>query len=215
VNYLLDKQLVERFAEYMKKYTELYVYLTNIVKKFIPKSVNKPLIVDLGVGPGLLSIEILRLIPNVKIIGVDPSIEMINYANDNIQNANFVAKKGREDNIPLDSLKADVVVSRFPLTYWDSLEAGFREINRVLKSGGIVVLEVLNKDFPRWKLYLIKIQMRLKSAGNKVIDYHISAYKTAYYFSDVKRNLEMANFKIVYTEYNKKDWKFIIVAEKN
>ncbi len=212
---LLDNQLVERFAKYMKKFPELYIYLTNIVKKYLPKSFNKPMIVDLGVGPGLLSTEIFRLIPDVKILGVDPSIEMLKYARENIKNTNFEAKKGRADSIPLESEKADVVVSRFTLTYWDSPEAGFKEIYRILKSGGICVLEVLNKDFPKWKLFLIKIQMYLKSAGNNVINYHINAYKTAYSIDDVKRFLKVTNFNIIYIEYNKKDWKFIIIAEKN
>ena len=193
---LLDNQLVERFAKYMKKFPELYIYLTNIVKKYVPKSVNEPLIVDLGVGPGLLSTEIFKLMPNVKILGVDPSPEMLKYAGESIKNTNFEAKKGRADSIPLESEKADVVVSRFTLAYWDSPEEGFKEIYRILKPNGIVVLEVLNKDFPKWKLFLIKVQMHLKSAEDNVIDYHIKAYKTAYSVNDVKRFLKMKNYKI-------------------
>jgi ubiquinone/menaquinone biosynthesis C-methylase UbiE len=198
----------------MKKYPELYIYLSNIVKQFATKSVNKPLIVDLGVGTGLLPMEMIRAIPNAKILGVDPSEEMLKKANENIKNNNFEAKIGKAESIPLDSEKADIVVSRFSLAYWNPPEAGFKEIYRILKSGGIIVLEVLNKDIPKQKLYSIKIQMHLKSASNDVIKYHIDAYKTAYSFDEVKGFLLNLNFKVIYSEYTKKDWKFIIVAQK-
>jgi ubiquinone/menaquinone biosynthesis C-methylase UbiE len=211
---MLDKNLIERFENYMEKFPELYFYLSKIVKRFLPESVVKPLIVDLGVGPGLLSFEMSKQIPDALILGVDPSKEMLNFAREKIKTENFKAVIGSSEKIPLESKKADIVVSRFTLTYWDSLEKGFKEIRRILKPGGTLVLEVLNKDFPRWKLFAIKIQMSLRSAANDVIKYHIDAYKTAHDFQEVNKFLNKIGFEIIYSEYKKKDWKFIIVARK-
>jgi demethylmenaquinone methyltransferase/2-methoxy-6-polyprenyl-1,4-benzoquinol methylase len=211
---MLDEQLVERFENYMERFPELYFSLSKIVKKFIPESVVKSVIVDLGVGPGLLSFEMAKQIPDAMILGVDPSKEMLKFANKKIKSENFKAVVGSSEKIPMESGKADVVVSRFTLSYWDSLEKGFKEIYRVLRPGGALVLEVLNKDFPKWKLFAIKVQMHLRSATVEVIKYHIDAYKTAHSFHEVSDFLTNIGFEIVYSEYRKNDWKFIIVAKK-
>ena len=211
---MLDSQLIENFVKYMRRNLEQYLYLSKIVKRFLPESVDKPFIVDLGVGPGLLSIELIKQIPNGVILGVDPSEQMLNFAKINIKSKNLKLEIGDAENIPLQSKKADIVVSRFTLTYWNSPIEGFKEIYRVLKSRGFLVLEVLNKEYPKWKLFAIKYQMKIKSATNDLIKYHSDAYKTAYSFHDVNEFLEKVGFEIIYSEYKKKDWKFIIVAKK-
>jgi ubiquinone/menaquinone biosynthesis C-methylase UbiE len=211
---MLDDQLIARFENYMQRFPELYFSLTEIVKKFIPESVVKPVIVDLGAGPGLLSFEMTKQIPDAMILGVDPSKEMLNFANKKIKSENFKAVVGSSEKIPMESGKADIVVSRFTLAYWDSLEKGLKEIHRVLRSDGALVLEALNKGFPKWKLLTIKVQMHLRSATKDVIRYHVDAYKTAHGFNKVSDFLTNTGFEIVYSEYKKKDWKFIIVAKK-
>ena len=211
---MLDDQLIARFENYMQRFPELYFSLTEIVKKFIPDSVVKPVIVDLGAGPGLLSFEMTKQIPDAMILGVDPSKEMLNFANKKIKSENFKAVVGSSEKIPMESGKADIVVSRFTLAYWDSLEKGLKEIHRALRSDGALVLEALNKDFPKWKLLTIKVQMHLKSATKDVIRYHVDAYKTAHGFDEVSDFLTNTGFEIVYSDYKKKDWKFIIVAKK-
>ena len=82
------------------------------------------------------------------------------------------------------------------------------------KPGGKIILEVINRDFPKWKLYLIIIHMYINKAGNEVIRYHADSYKTGSTFNQVENFLTKANFKITYKEGDKKDWKFIIVGEK-
>ena len=211
---MLDEQLIERFENYMERFPDLYFYLTGIVKRFLPESVIKPLIVDLGVGPGLLSFEMSKQMPEAMILGVDPSKEMLNFAKQKIKNENFKAVIGSSEKIPLESKKADIVVSRFTLTYWDSLDSGIKEIYRVLKPEGILVLEALNKDFPKWKLFTIKVKMYIKSATNDVIKYHVDAYKTAHDFKEISEFLKNTGFETIYSEYKKKEWKFIIVAKK-
>ena len=211
---LIDDNLVDKFSDYMKRFPELYSNLTDLIFKNIQSSIKKPLIVDLGVGPGLLSIEILNRFSDVRVIGIDPSVEMINHAKKTIKNDNFQAKLGKAEDIPLDSGKVDVVVSRFTLTYWDNPSEGFLEINRVLKPSGIFIFEVLNKDFPKWRLFLLKLKMHIKSADSNVIKYHIDAYKTAYSFDYVEQLFRDSNFEIFYKEYDKKAWKFLIIAKK-
>jgi ubiquinone/menaquinone biosynthesis C-methylase UbiE len=85
---------------------------------------------------------------------------------------------------------------------------------RVLKPGGKVVLEALNRDFPTWKLLLIKIRMLFNRAGRDVTKYHVDAYKLAHTIEHVEQLFTDSGFTISEKEGKKSEWKFIIVAEK-
>jgi len=211
---VLDNEVIISFENYIKRFPELYDYLADIVKKNISKSVKNPLVIDLGCGPGLLTHTIFRKIPNVKIVDIDPSPKMLEFANKNNENKNFETRLGNSENLPVTNDSVDIVVSRFSLTYWKKPRESFAEINRVLKPKGKFVLEFLNYDYPRYKLFFIKMRMHLRSAGSGVIRYHIDAYKTAYKIDSVKNLFSNSDFKIIYEEGKEKEWRHIVVGQK-
>ena len=216
-NLSIDNKTTEKFAWYMKKYPTLYENLAKIIKKNLPQLLSKPLIVDLGAGPGLLSAEIRKLMPETNVISLDASVKMLEMAEKHAFKDDFrkfAVILSMSENIPLKSNSVDIVVSRFSLPYWEQPEASFAEIFRILKPGGRVVLEALNKDFPKWRLFLIKLHMFINLAGRGVIRYHIDAYEIAYTVEQVWRFLTDAKLSIIGKEGNKKDWKFTIIAEK-
>jgi len=210
----LDEKVIKSFQDYIKKFPELYDYLADIVKKNISKKVKNPVVMDLGCGPGLLTQTIFERISNVKVIGIDKSEKMLKFAKENNENTNFETRLGSSEKLPVTNDSVDVVVSRFSLTYWNKPRESFEEINRVLKPKGKFVLEFLNKDYPAYMLFLIKIRMHLRSAGSKVIRYHSDAYKTAYKIESVKKLLKDSNFEIIYEEGEQKEWRHIIVGKK-
>jgi len=57
--------------------------------------------------------------------------------------------------------------------------------------------------------------MFINKAGNEVIRYHSESYKTAYNVKQVENFLRNSNFKIIFKEWKKRDWKFIILGEKS
>lgn len=209
---LIDDTTAEKFAKYMKKYPDLYQNLAGIVKKYATNT--KPVIIDLGVGPGLLSVELHNKISDARIIGVDPLQKMLELAIVNACFESFEAKLGSSESIPVDDSSVDIVVSRFSLTYWNDPNRSFKEIYRVLKPGGKIILEALNRDFPMWRLFLIKIHMFFNSAGGDMTKYHLDAYKTAYTIDQVEKFLTDAKFRIVEKEGLEKDWNFLVVGEK-
>jgi len=199
----------------MKKFNDLYEYLASLVQRH--SSSSHPFILDLGAGPGLLSVEIFRKIPQATIIGIDPLIKMLQLANGNVKNADFQTFEpvvGVSENIPLKNNTVDMIASRFSLPYWTQPNKSFQEMMRVLKPGGKVILEALNRDFPTWKLSLIKIRMLFNRAGRDVTRYHIDAYHLAHTQDEVEMFFKKSGFDILEKEGKKNEWKFIIVAEK-
>ena len=216
-NLPIDDVTAEKFAIYMEKYPELYQNLAKIVRQSTPHKIDRPVVVDLGVGPGLLSLEIQRVIPEVSIMGLDPSIKMLKLARKRAFKADFKRFEvvlSVAENIPLESDSVDILISRFSLPYWKHPKDGFSEIFRVLKPDGKLILEALNADFPRWKLFLIKLHMLSNSAGQEVIRYHADAYESAYTMIQVEQLLTDSRFRTLKKEGNKKDWKFVFIAEK-
>ncbi|MCX6663386.1 MAG: methyltransferase domain-containing protein [Euryarchaeota archaeon] len=212
---MVDDKTAEEFAAYMKKFIALYEYLASVVQRH--SSTSHPFILDLGAGPGLLSVEIFRKIPQATIIGIDPLIKMLQLAKGNVKNADFQTFEpvvGVSENIPLKNNTVDVITSRFSLPYWTQPNKSFEEMTRVLKPGGKVILEALNRDFPTWKLLLIKIRMLFNRAGRDVTRYHVDAYKLAHTIEQVEQFFTDAGFTISEKEGKKNQWRFIIVAEK-
>jgi ubiquinone/menaquinone biosynthesis C-methylase UbiE len=216
-DFIIDKNLAEQFTEYMEKYIELYLTLAKKIQINISKSVKKPIIVDLGTGPGLLSLEINKLMPDTRIVGIDPSIHMLTIANrkfsdTDCKQCNLVM--ARIENIPFKKNFADAIVSRLSLSSWEKPKKGFSEIFRILKPGGILVLEVLNKKFPKWRLNLIKLHMKLNKAGKNVTKYHIDYYKKAYSVKQVEQFLIETGFDIIEKDGKRSEWKFLIIAKR-
>jgi len=211
----MDETTVKDFATYMKRFPELYAYLARIVRRHVSQS--RPVILDIGAGPGLLSLEILHQIPDATVVGVDPLTEMLVSAKENVQQSNghlFEAVRGVSEKIPLKDSTVDCIVSRFSLPYWPQPDMSFSEMYRVLKSGGIVALEELNKEFPGWKLFLLKLRMLLRGASREVANYHVDAFPGAHTMDEVQRLFTNARFTILETEGKKKEWRFIVVARK-
>lgn len=212
---LLNETTIRDFASYMKRFPELYEYLADIVKRHVP--LCHPLILDLGAGPGLLSVKLIQQIPEATVVGIDPLLQMLQLAKENMLQSYahaFEALQGASEKIPLKDNIVDGIVSRFSLPYWPQPDESFTEMYRVLKSGGVVALEELNKEFPSWKLLLLKLRMRMHGASRNVVDYHVDAYPCAHTLEEVQRLFTDAGFTILKTEGKKKEWRFIVVARK-
>jgi ubiquinone/menaquinone biosynthesis C-methylase UbiE len=159
---LWDTGEAEKYAKWMKVGSRIfYAPFAGRIVQHLPSMEGGPTIVDLGTGPGLLSIELCKLLPHVWIIGVDPSLKMLDIARKNAEDvgiSNYETRSGRAEEMPVESNSVDLVVTQSSLHEWDSPQKAFSEIFRVLRPGGALILKDYNRKWlSGWKRNLFKI----------------------------------------------------------
>jgi ubiquinone/menaquinone biosynthesis C-methylase UbiE len=108
------------------------------------------ILADIGCGPGLLTMLIARKFPQLWVVGLDTSQEMIKNANKNAFSLGFeervVFQEGNIRNLRLPDHTLDFAISTMSLHHWSEPERGLSEIHRVLKPGGQVLLFDMRRD---------------------------------------------------------------------
>ncbi len=109
------------------------------------------MVVDLGSGAGIdVFLSANRVGMSGRVIGIDITEEMLDRARKNAGNngyANVEFRKGDiEAGIPVDGNSVDAVISNCVINLTTDKVAAFREIHRILKSGGRMVISDLVAD---------------------------------------------------------------------
>jgi ubiquinone/menaquinone biosynthesis C-methylase UbiE len=126
---------------------------------YLPASQPNPTIVDLGCGSGQLAVELGKLRPEARILGVDPSAEMLRIAAQNVAKAGLSGveiRPGSAEELPLESGSVDLLVSQSSFHEWTDPQQGLAEIYRVLRPGGQLILKDYNLAWlSPWKRKLL------------------------------------------------------------
>jgi len=115
-------------------------------------------VVDVGMGTGLVSAEILRVTGEpTRLTGVDPSPGMMAQARLPVQ---VRCLEGWAEKIPLRDASADFIVMGYALRHIADLAAAFGEFRRVLRPGGKVLVLEISKPEGQLATWLLKGYMR-------------------------------------------------------
>lgn len=94
---------------------------------------------DVGCGGGYLGLALAKL-TTLDFHFLDQSPEMLCCAEENIAFQGLISRartlQGQVQAIPLPEASVNLVISRGSIPFWDDLPTAFREIYRVLRSGG-------------------------------------------------------------------------------
>jgi demethylmenaquinone methyltransferase/2-methoxy-6-polyprenyl-1,4-benzoquinol methylase len=182
------KQLEKMFDSISGRYDFLNHFLSMGIdrrwrKKLIEKlKPFKPAhILDMATGTGDLAFEALSLNPE-KITGIDLSEGMLSRARKKIPStahAIFEFQKGYSESIEFESDYFDACTVGFGVRNFEDLQAGLKEIYRVLKPGApLAILEFsIPSNFPVKQLYyfyfhaILPFFVRFISRNNKAYRY--------------------------------------------
>ncbi len=157
--------------------------------KMLPDLAGKT-VVEIGCGDGSDFIKYKKLNAE-KIIGIEPSVKMVEIANEKSDGMCHVVQ-GEYEHIPMNDGTADVVIGRLSLHYLSSFDEAYREVARILKTYCSCVFLV---PHPLDNLYFLKnkiyseqefIQVPLFD-GKVTVEY--PSHSFAHYFSDMFLNL--------------------------
>jgi SAM-dependent methyltransferase len=103
-----------------------------------------PAILENGPWPGHVGQRLLALLPDARWTGLDIDPAMLEAARGRLARANLSDRaalvQGDVAALPFEDAAFDLVVSSLSAHHWPDAEAGFREIGRVLRPGGVALV---------------------------------------------------------------------------
>ena len=130
-------------------------------------------ILDVATGTGDFAIAALRLHPDA-IVGVDIAEEMLKRGREKLRRRGFdsiiTLRNCEAENLPFADGEFDAAIVAFGVRNFENLERGLREMHRVLKPGGKVVILEFSRParFPFKQLYFFYFRNILPFIGGIV-----------------------------------------------
>ena len=182
------EQVAEMFDGIAGKYDFLNHFLSLGIDKGWRKkaireiaAINPVNILDVATGTGDLAIAASNTITGAKIIGVDISEGMLDVGRKKIVALNLdksiTLQTGDSEALPFKDASFDAITCAYGVRNFEHLEAGLRDMQRVLRPGGkIAILEFSHpKKFPVKQFYKFYFRYILPTLG-KLVSKHSRAY---------------------------------------
>jgi len=156
-----------------------------------------------------------------EIVGVDPSVGMVNVAREKYPKFNYHISKATE--IPLEDKSADILSITYGIRNVMERTQALDEFNRVLKKDGLVViLEFMKNENPSpiakvMNFYTNKILPKVGGFISKNLEAYEYLPNSIEDFSTVanmQRELEEAGFEMLYTKSFSMDISTLLIARK-
>jgi len=169
-----------------------YVYREVVVRatKLAPLAGR---VLDVGTGFGMLALTLARRNPDVEIVGLDVSEQMIELGRALVERRGLSKRisfeKADAKKMPFPDGFFDAVISYGSLHHWVEPERVFDEINRVRKSTGMIYVADLRRDQPRIPLWLLYLFVRVR-AGRRMAREMVGSVNAAYTPSEIEEMLE-------------------------
>ncbi|KPA13388.1 type 11 methyltransferase [Candidatus Magnetomorum sp. HK-1] len=139
--YLMESPLEnKRLADKVNPKEFIHHYLSEIITPFAK-------ILDVGCGPATISIELSRVFPTTKVTGLDISINRLLEINQKQSAQNLMLVSGNLYSLPFPDNTYDLVYSRLLFEYLKYPLKALKEMKRICKIGGTVLVQDINGQF--------------------------------------------------------------------
>eukprot|EP00302_Diacronema_sp_CCMP2436_P005735 CAMPEP_0179895812 /NCGR_PEP_ID=MMETSP0982-20121206/36034_1 /TAXON_ID=483367 /ORGANISM="non described non described, Strain CCMP 2436" /LENGTH=250 /DNA_ID=CAMNT_0021792525 /DNA_START=135 /DNA_END=884 /DNA_ORIENTATION=- len=163
---LLYATVADEYAEQASEYDERWAaYVNQTVALAMARSAPEQralkcgarcYAIDVGCGTGALAVALLRSFPTWNVVCADPSADMLARARQRPERLRAVV--ARSESLPFRSGTFHLATSLSSLHFWDDKLQGLKEITRVLRKGGLLLLTDWSHDYTSciacsWYLY--------------------------------------------------------------
>ena len=138
-----DKKRARNFYKYFSKIYDVvnpFFYSNEMRRKVVDMAnlMGGDLVLEVGCGTGFTTYEIVRKVGEKNVVAVDLTPEQIVKAVKRFPEANFL--RGDAENLPFKDNVFDASISAGSIEYWPNPDLGIREMARVTKPNGRVVI---------------------------------------------------------------------------
>jgi len=140
-------------------------------------------VLDIACGTGELEKLLLNVYPELKIVGVDISENMLEIARSKLPNLEFINTSAIA--LPFASFSFDVVITASAFHYFDRPELALKEIHRVLKPNGKLIIMDWCRDY--WTCKALDLFL-------KIFD---PAHKSCYTQKELQSFLTVSKFNVL------------------
>jgi ubiquinone/menaquinone biosynthesis C-methylase UbiE len=167
---------------------------------------------EIGPGPGFISLELAKLLPEMRVTGLDLSETMVEMAAENAKayglSERVRFKKGDAAEMPFEDGSFDLIVSSGSLHHWDEPARIFDEVHRVLRPGGSALIFDLRSDAPKER-----IQEIAKGISSRIMRWGLRhSVRESYTAQEMEKTLGATPF--VEPEVKVEDINLVIRLEK-
>ncbi len=143
MSFLANKKRAETFYRYFSLIYDRVnpILYSKTMRRIVVKMANlksNSLVLEVGCGTGYTTYEILKTVDKKNVFAVDISKEQIKIAASKFKNINII--RGDAEALPFKSSIFDATISAGSIEYWPNPMQGVKEMVRVTKKGGTVVI---------------------------------------------------------------------------
>lgn len=127
-----------------ENYAELKPMYPLLIQQFVDDyDLMHGIALDIGAGPGWLGMELAK-ITNMKIVFLDISQDALDMAKENFEKldvdneVDYIQADVLE--LPMEDNRFDFIMSRGSIWFWKQPEKALKEIERILKPGGVAIV---------------------------------------------------------------------------
>jgi ubiquinone/menaquinone biosynthesis C-methylase UbiE len=195
----LDDPDVAKSFEKMANFFPFKILRRRVVselKKLTPSGV----LADLGCGTGHLIVQIAKQFPTLKLIGVDISSEVLEFAKQRVIEERMQEKiefrEGNAETLPFEDGSLDYIVSTLSLHHWADPPKVVEEIYRVLKKGGRILIFDFRRDARKFFYGLLTFATKIVVPKPlKNINEPLGSLKAGYIASEISDIIAHCSFE--------------------